>query len=65
MEQLSIWETLILGIVLVAVFFLFGPGIKQTFEQSRQAQERDWKGFLLPLVVMVAFIVLLIMLARG
>ena len=65
MEQLSIWEAMLLGIVLVAVFFMMGPGIKKTFEQSRQAEERDWKGFLIPLLAMVGFIVLLIMLARG
>ena len=65
MEELSIWETLILGIVVVGVLFLFSPGIKKTFEMSRQAKERDWKGFLLPLAAMVLFIVIMVMLARG
>ena len=65
MEKLSIWEMLLLGVLVAGVLFLFTPGIKKTFEMSRQAKERDWKGFLVPLAIMVLFIVLLIFLARG
>lgn len=65
MENLSVWEMLLLGVVVMFVLMWMGPGIRQTFKQSRQAEQRDWSGFLLPLGVMVAFVILLILLARN
>ena len=65
MEQLSGWEMLLLGGVVVLVLMWMGPGISQTFKQSQQAERRDWAGFLLPLGVMLLFVIVLIILARN
>lgn len=64
MENLSIWEMLLLGAVSIFVLMWMGPGIKHTFKQSQQAEQRDWAGLLLPIGAMVAFVILLIVLAR-
>lgn len=43
----------------VLVLFWFGPGIKATLAQSQQA-EKDWRGFLLPMIVVILFVLFLI-----
>ena len=58
------WEKIFLGIAAFAIVFLFWPGAKQAVEQSKQAENPDWKGALLSLVVVIFFIVLLIMISR-
>ena len=61
---MSMLEQILLGAgaLLVAVFFW--PGIKATLERSRQAQERDWAGALLPVGLVILFVILLIAIAR-
>jgi hypothetical protein len=51
---------LLLGVMVVLVLFWIGPGIKATFEQSRQAEERDWRAVLIPLAIVILFVFLLI-----
>lgn len=60
MQQLSIWEMLLLGVLVLLVLFWFGPGIRATLERSRQAESRDWAGFLLPIALVVLFVLFLI-----
>ena len=60
MQQLSTWEMVLLGAIAVMVVLWFSPGIKTLLEQSRQAGNRDWKGLLIPLVLVVLFVMLLI-----
>lgn len=60
MQQMSTWEMLLLGVLVVLVLFWFGPGIRATLEKSRQAQTRDWAGFLLPIALVVLFVLFLI-----
>ena len=62
---MELWEQLLLGALGLGIFFLFRPGIKAAMEQSQQAENKDWKGVLLPIGLVVGFVVLLIMLARG
>lgn len=62
---MELWEQLLLGALGLGIFFLFRPGIKRAMEQSRQAENKDWKGALFPIGLVVAFVVLLIILARG
>lgn len=60
MDHLSLWETILLGVVVLAVLLWISPGIKPMFEQSRKAKERDWVGFLIPITVVIFFVFLLI-----
>jgi hypothetical protein len=60
MQTLSTWEMVALGALALLVLFWSGPGIKAMLEQSRQAKERDWVGLLIPLLLVVAFVLLLI-----
>ncbi len=60
MQQLSTWEMLLLGVLVLLVLFWFGPGIRATLERSRQAESRDWAGFLLPIALVVLFVLFLI-----
>lgn len=60
MEQMATWEMLLLGVLLVLVLFWMGPGVRGMLEKSRQAEERDWAGLLLPLALVVIFVLFLI-----
>jgi threonine/homoserine/homoserine lactone efflux protein len=57
-ETAATWEILFAGLVAVLVIFLFRPGIKAALVQSRTAQ-KDWKGVLIPLGLVVLFVILL------
>ncbi len=58
-EQVPTWELLAAGAVALLVVFLFRPGIRAAFEQSKNAP-KDWAGVLLPLGIVVLFVILLI-----
>jgi hypothetical protein len=60
MEQLSTFEMIMLGAVALGVLFWAGPGVKAMLEQSRQAENKDWAGALLPIIIVVIFVLLLI-----
>jgi len=62
---MEIWEQILLAALGLGIFFLFRPGIKSAMEQSAQAENKDWKGALVPIGMVVGFVVILIMLARG
>lgn len=60
MVEMSTWEVVLLGAMGVMIFFFMRPNLKARLEQSKQATGQDWKAFLLPLALVVAFVVLLI-----
>jgi hypothetical protein len=59
MQTMSTWEMVLLGGLAILVLFWAGPGVKAMLEKSRQAKERDWAGLLVPLLLVVAFVILL------
>jgi hypothetical protein len=59
MNKLSTWEMVLMAAIALLVLFWAGPGVKAMLEQSRQAKERDWAGLLVPLLLVVAFVLLL------
>jgi multidrug transporter EmrE-like cation transporter len=59
----GIWTQIGLGVIALIMVLLFAPGIKKAMQQSQQA-EKDWKGVLLPIVVVIAFVLLLIALVK-
>ena len=62
MEQMSTFEMVMLGIIALGVLLWAGPGVKTMLQQSRQAENPDWAGALLPIAVVVLFVIFLIML---
>jgi len=62
---MGFWEQILLGIGAVVLLFLFWPGAKAALEKSRQAENPDWKGALLPIAAVVAFVILLIIMTRS
>lgn len=60
METFSTWESILLGAMVLLVIFWFRPGIKATWEQSKNA-ESDWGSLVLPLGMVILFVVFLIM----
>jgi hypothetical protein len=59
MQTMSTWEMVLMGALAILVLFWAGPGVKAMLEKSRQAKERDWVGLLVPLLLVVAFVLLL------
>lgn len=60
MDPLAGWEKILLGLIAVVILFWLGPGLKTVFQQSDAQQEKDWKGVLIPLVLVILFVLLLI-----
>jgi len=61
---MEFWQQLLLGIGAVVILIVFWPGAKAAMERSRQAENRDWKGALIPIALVVLFVILLIIITR-
>lgn len=59
------WEQILLGMAAVVLVFLFWPGVKATMQKSKEAENPDWQGALIPVGIVILFVILLIMVARG
>ena len=59
MEPLALWEKILLGIFAVGLVVWIFPGLKSAMQAS-EGQEKDWKGLLIPLVLVILFVLLLI-----
>ncbi len=57
--ELSLWENLLLGVMVVGVILWMRPGIKASMQQTREAKS-DWMSVLIPIGFVVIFIVFLI-----
>jgi len=60
MDHLSTWEMIALGAIAIGVIFWFRPGIRAALRQSRENQNKDWAGALIPIGLVVLFVILLI-----
>ena len=59
------WEIILTGILVAIVLFMLRPGMKNMLATSRDAQSGDWRGLLLPAVLLVGFVVLLVLLVSS
>ncbi len=59
------WEQVLLGMAALVLVFLFWPGVKATMQKSKEAENPDWQGVLLPVGIVILFVILLIMFAKG
>ncbi len=62
---MELWEKILLGIGVILIILWFRPGIKAIWKRSQEAEEKDWKGLLLPMGLVILFVVLLIMMVRN
>ncbi len=62
---MQMWEQVLLGIGAVILVFIFWPGVKVAMQKSKEAENPDWQGVLLPIGVVVLFIILLVVFARS
>jgi putative copper export protein len=59
------WEQILLGVLAVVLLLFFGPGVNRMIRDSPKGSAEDWKGALLPLLLVVGFVVLLIFMVAG
>ena len=62
---MAMWEQILLGIGAFIILFLFWPGAKAAIEKSKQAENPDWMGALIPIGAVIIFVILLILVARS
>ena len=62
---MEMWEQILLGIGAFVILFFFWPGAKAALQKSKEAENPDWKGALLPIGAVVLFVILLIMMAKS
>jgi hypothetical protein len=63
MEAVSTWEIVLLGLIALLVILWFRPGIEAAFQHADQVEQKDWRGFLLPIALVALFVILLIAIA--
>ncbi|MCC6302454.1 MAG: hypothetical protein IT489_06610 [Gammaproteobacteria bacterium] len=64
MGAVTWWQQAVLAVVILLVLWWTLPGVRAALERSRRAEQRDWRGVLLPVGVVVIFVLLLIALVR-
>ena len=63
--SMDIWAQL-LGVVMGIVLVIFmWPSAKAAMQRSREVENPDWMGALVPIAIVVVFVIVLIALARG
>ena len=59
----DLWQIVLLGGVALLVILWWGPGARAMLQRSREAENPDWAGALLPIGAVVLFVILLIWLS--
>ncbi|MFT5134429.1 MAG: hypothetical protein ACI9SC_002908 [Gammaproteobacteria bacterium] len=62
---MALWEQILLGMGGLVMLFFFWPGAKAAMAKSKEAENPDWQGALLPIGIVVLFVIVLIFLAKG
>lgn len=57
---MALWEKILLGALGLLLILWFRPGLKAALEQSRQAENKDWRGVIMPILIVVLFVIFLI-----
>lgn len=57
--EFSLWENILLGVMVLGIIFWMRPGIKASMQQSTNA-ESDWMGLLVPIGFVLIFVVFLV-----
>ncbi len=62
---MQIWEQVLLGLAAAILVFIFWPGARAAMQRSKEAENPDWQGALIPIGLVVLFVIILILIARG
>ncbi|MFQ5660811.1 MAG: hypothetical protein ACE5GZ_10300 [Gammaproteobacteria bacterium] len=62
---MSGWEQVLLGIGAFLILFFFWPGVKTAMQRSKEVENPDWQGALVPIGIVLLFVIVLIMFARS
>jgi len=62
---MALWEQILLGMGSLLILFFFWPGVKAAMERSKEAENKDWQGALVPIGIVLVFVIVLVMLARA
>jgi len=57
--ELSLWENILLGVMVLGIIVWMRPGIKTSMQIGKNA-ESDWMGLLLPIGLVAMFVIFLI-----
>ncbi len=60
--NMATWEIILVGMLAVLLVMWFLPGIRESMKRSEEQKEKDWRGALLPLLIVALFVMVLIML---
>lgn len=58
--DMATWEVILAGIFAAALVVFFLPRLRESMKRSQEVKEKDWRGVLIPLLVVVLFVILLI-----
>nr|VFK44105.1 MAG: hypothetical protein BECKTC1821E_GA0114239_103125 [Candidatus Kentron sp. TC]VFK45632.1 MAG: hypothetical protein BECKTC1821D_GA0114238_10267 [Candidatus Kentron sp. TC]VFK58542.1 MAG: hypothetical protein BECKTC1821F_GA0114240_10256 [Candidatus Kentron sp. TC] len=62
---MEIWEQILLGAAAILILLWFLPGTKKAVEDSPKGTREDWLGAIKPVLMVIAFVIFLILIARG
>lgn len=61
---MEVWQQIGLGLIAAAALIFLLPAALRTQKRDRKASSEEWKGFLIPIAVVILFVILLILLVR-
>jgi hypothetical protein len=61
--EYGMWTKIGLAALALVLLVFVAPGLKNALQQSQQA-EKDWKGVLIPVAVVILFVIFLIVSVR-
>nr|VFK37385.1 MAG: hypothetical protein BECKSD772F_GA0070984_101434 [Candidatus Kentron sp. SD]VFK43793.1 MAG: hypothetical protein BECKSD772E_GA0070983_102917 [Candidatus Kentron sp. SD] len=59
------WEQILLGAAAILILLWFLPGAKKSVKESPKGTKEDWLALIKPIAMVIAFIIFLILIARG
>jgi len=62
---MEIWEQVLLGAAAILILLWFLPGTKKAVEESPKGTREDWMAIIKPIGMVIAFVIFLILIARG
>ena len=57
---MELWQKILLGVMGLLLILWFRPGLKAALEQSRRAENKDWKSVIFPVLIVVLFVIFLV-----